>query len=127
MIIGSESLLDARPARVASDLWVGHPGVLVDFTEQVLAVDQLQPAAPIEPGEAESEASEVLLLRITHVADQLRFDSSSFGAEAFADAVPRSRSRDDEIHLIEVDQCGVVDIDDQLVGQEVAYTGMPAQ
>ena len=127
MIIASESSLDAPSARVPIDLWVSRPGVLVDFTEQVLAVDQLQPAAPIETGEAQSEASEVSLLRITHVADQLRFDSASSGAEAFADAVPRSRSRDDEIHLIEVDHGGVVDVDDQLVGQEVAQAGMPAQ
>jgi len=49
--------------------------VLVDLTEQVLAVDQLQPA-PAEPIEGQAQPVEVFFLAVDHVADYLGFEAS---------------------------------------------------
>ena len=105
---------------------MSHPGVLVDFTEQVLAVDQLQPAA-VDAREAQAQPSELFGLCVAHVANELCFGSSSSVAEAFADSVPRAGSSDNEVHLVKVDQGRVVDVDDQLVREGVAETRMAAE
>jgi hypothetical protein len=95
------------------------PRVLVDLTEQVLRVDQMQ-APSEEPGELEAEAIEVLVLRLDHVLDHVRFDSRRVLAKALADSVLRPRARYDEVVLAERQQLGVVEVDGVLKREERA-------
>jgi hypothetical protein len=102
-----------------------QPGVLVDFAEQILTIDQLQVAA-IQTREAKPQAAEVFGLRVAHVPDEVGFDPSSSGTEALTQSVPSARSWDDEIHLIEVDQRGVIDVDEELERQKAAHSRVTA-
>ena len=126
MIIWLETLFDAGPARIAGDFRMRDPGVLVDFAAQVLAVDEVQPAA-IETRKAQTQTGEMLLLRVRQVLDQVGFDAARSCAEAFAEPISGSGPGDDEVHLVEVNDHGVVDVDEQLVRQEVAQRGIAAQ
>ena len=63
LIDRGEALFDASPARVAGDLGMRQPRVLVDFTEEVLTVDQLQ-AAAVQSVEAEPQTDEVFFLGV---------------------------------------------------------------
>ena len=81
---------------------MGDPRVFVDFAEEVLAIDQLQPSSE-QPAEFESKAYEVLLLRLCHVADDLGLDAARAATETLIDAIPRAGARDDELVLTGID------------------------
>src|SRR5258708_3381545 len=89
------TLLDPRSAADALDLGVGQPGVLVGFAEKVLAVDELEGAAPQGP-EGNAEPVELLLLMLSDPADDVRFAQAAQPTEALAGAVAGSRPRHDE-------------------------------
>src|SRR6202020_779382 len=72
--VGRILLLDPRATRDAAHVWMSDASVLVNLTEQVLAVDQLQPT-PAEPIEGQAQPVEVLLLAVDHVADYLGFQA----------------------------------------------------
>ena len=69
----------------------------------------------------------MFFLCIAHVPDEVCFDTPGSWTEALVESVSSSWSRDHEVHLIEVDHCGVVDVDEKLIGQEVAHPWIAAQ
>jgi hypothetical protein len=57
------------------------------------------------------------------VADGVGPDAVGGDAEAVADPVGGAGTGDDELHLVEVERGGVVEVDRELVGQEVPERG----
>jgi hypothetical protein len=95
-------------------------GVLIDLAEKVLAIDQLEAAAPEVP-EIKAEPFELDLLPVRHELYDLGFCKSFKIGKAFSDAVARSRPGHHEIHLTEGCDLAVVDIDRKLERKEVPY------
>ena len=84
-----ELLLDLRPAGDAWYVRVRLAGVLRDFAEGVLPVDQGRPAIP-QILKLKTEALEVLVGGIAHPRDDLGWAQAGGVGEAFGHAVERS-------------------------------------
>src|SRR5215468_10079940 len=101
------ALLDPGTAADAIDIGVRHPRIFVDLTEQVLAIDQLEAPPATKTPERQPQPSEVLLLGILHIIDDLHLDAVRCRAEALTDSVPGAWARHDEFVLVEVQHGGV--------------------
>src|SRR4030042_4691691 len=118
-----ENLFDLLSAPWASDFWMGDPCILVNFTEQGLAIDQLK-RSPEKALKIKATTRELLRLAPSHTLDEFNFIQPSEVCETFANPVACARPRHDEFHLRELSDFTVVDISDQLIGQEIAYCGV---
>ncbi len=86
--------------------------IFIDFAEQILAVDQLEPPAP-ERLEVETQPLELLLLQVGHQPDELGLVQAARIDEAFAQPVACPRAGHDEIHLAEIGELAVIDVGDE--------------
>src|SRR5690348_3506194 len=100
--------------------------VLIDFTEEVLAINKLQ-STPPQGLELDAESLELPLLVVRHQTDQLCLVETSVDPEALPEAVASTRSRDDEIHLREIGDFTVVDVCHELVCQKVSNRGIASE
>jgi len=96
--------------------------VLVDLAEQVLSVDQVE-WSPEQPWELQPEPTEVLVLRLGHVPDDLGLDPGCVFPEALPDPVLGPGTGDDEVVLVERHEVRVVEIDRVLERKERAEPG----
>src|SRR4051794_12476564 len=71
---------------------MSDPGILANLAEEVLAVDESQPAAP-KALEVDAEPAELPVLSFRHQRYDFPVGQASCVLEALADAVPRARSR----------------------------------
>jgi len=95
------------------------PSVLVDLAEQILCVDQVQPASE-QSRKRDTQAIKVLLLIVDHVLDNVRLDAGCLPPEALTDSILRSRSSDNEVVFVELQDLGVVQVYGVLEGEERA-------
>ncbi len=114
--IGAVDLLDPAGAAVGA-FGVCDAGVLVDLTEQVLAVDELERAAP-EVLERGSRVVEEFRRGVGHGRDDLGGAEAAGVIEALGDSSKSARARHDELHLVEVEVRRVVEVDCVLKGKE---------
>lgn len=112
-------LLDTYAARQTGHIGVVNSCILVDFTEQILAIDQLQGPAP-ERLEFDPAPEEFLILMLRHPSSYVRLGVGTAIGETFLNARPRPGTGSNEFHLRKVQQSRVVEIGHILVGAEVA-------
>src|SRR4051794_4313573 len=108
-------LLDLRAARYSTDVRMSHTGVLIDFAEEILAIDQLKPAPP-QVREGKSKSSEFNLLSVSHESDYFRVVQAPSVGETLPDAINRPRPRNDKLHFCKVSDLAVVEVGDILIG-----------
>ena len=77
--------------------------------------------------EVEPKTLELLLLQIGHQPDQFGLVQSARIDEAFAQPIACARAGHDEVHLAEIGDLAVVDVGDELIGEEVADRRIGAQ
>ena len=80
-----------------------NSGVLVNFTEQILAIDQLQRPTPkclkLDPA-----PRKLFILMVRHPADQVWFGIGTAISEAFLNTGSGAGARSNEFHFREVQQ-----------------------
>ncbi len=76
-----------------------HSGIFVDFAEQILSVNQMKPATE-QSSEWQTEALEVLLLGVDHVADHISLDAIRLTTEALSDSIFSARASDNMVILV---------------------------
>ena len=96
-----------------------HASILADLAEEVLAVYQMESAAP-ELLEMNAVSFEFLLLPGGHQSDEIRLAQAVRIGETLSETVAGAGTRHDEIHFVEVSEFTVIDVGDELVGEEVA-------
>jgi hypothetical protein len=79
---------------------MGVSRILIHFTEQVLAINELQWAAP-QRFELDSEALEFYMLPVRNHADDVSFVHSTKIPEAFTNAIACARTWNDKFCFIE--------------------------
>ena len=112
-----ELLLDPGALPDPFGFGVSDAGVLVDLAEEVLAIDELERASP-QVLEVETASCELLGLPVGHPSDEILVGVVTRIGEAFAQSAAGARTRHDELHLGEVEDGAVVEVGDELVGEE---------
>src|SRR6202051_4567120 len=95
------------------------PRILTDFTEKVLAIDQLQRSSP-QRAKMESQPHKLLLLNIRHHADDVRRRELPYALEAFVDSISGTWAGYGEFHFREIGQGAVIDVCNELVSKKIA-------
>lgn len=104
-------------------LRMGHSGVLVNFAEQVLAVDELKRPPP-QIAKEYLAPLELLRLTVRDKANEVFVGKLSRISEALAQTAPSTGTRDDELHFGEVQGVGVVQVGDKLISEKRPDTGV---
>jgi hypothetical protein len=92
-------------------------GVLADLAEEVLAVNQLKRSSP-QRLEFNAKSVEVVTGGVGDCTDNVRRRYVVRIGEALRDSVVRAGSGDYEVHLGEMEQLAVVEVDRELKRQE---------
>jgi hypothetical protein len=116
--VGFEALLDFGAIRQTVDLREPNASVLVDLTEQVLDVDQLQSTAS-QPVERNSAALELLCLQVGNESDNILVRDSVQVGEALAKPAASAGTGGHKLGFRKMRDFAVVDVDRILIGKEI--------
>jgi hypothetical protein len=94
-------------------------GIFVDFTKEILAVNELQRPAP-ERFEVQPKSLEFRLLAICHHLNDVTFIEATKRLKTLMDTCACSRAWHNKFHFAEISQSAVVQIGDILIREEVA-------
>src|SRR5207247_2576953 len=110
-------LLDARATGRSRNVRERYSCVLRNFTENILAIDQLEPPTP-QRLEIDTELSEVPLLVVTHVADHVGRIQRFAAYKTLLNPIHFTRRRNDEVTFRKIGERTVVEVRRVLVSQE---------
>jgi hypothetical protein len=108
------------------ELWVDDARVLVDFTEEVLAIDKVERPPP-EGLKGKPKPLELRARALGDYANDVVLVEVGCIAETLPNAIARPRASYDEIHLRKVEDLAVVQIDGELEREKVPERWVAAE
>ena len=111
---------------MSGELRVSYAGILVNLTEQVLAVNQLQWPAP-KRRKIETQTTKLVLLAVGDKPDQISVIEPTRIGKALPKTVLGTGARNNELHLRKIEVGRVVEVGNELVGEKVTYRWVRAQ